>query len=126
MDTTDKPVNEAMLNGVHAVDPDAPASPADAESSSQSDGAAPGEPILTAVHDAVVVSVAGERVMVTDSLVVSVAAGELRAKDTLVIMCTAGAIEGENVLVLLTPARAAIIGAAFGIALALFGRLLRR
>lgn len=122
----DKPKNEAMLNGAHSADPDAPVAPADAESASQSDGESPAEPILTAVHDAVVVSVAGERVMVTDSLVVSVAAGELRAKDTLVIMCTAGAIEGENVLVLLTPARAAIIGAAFGIGLALFGRILRR
>jgi hypothetical protein len=75
------------------------------------------------VHDAAVVSIAGQHVSVADSAVVAVAAGTMEADDSLIVVGAIGSL-GGNARVLFDVPSALAFGAAFGAVFALLVRLL--
>jgi len=120
--TEDDSRSPGSLEPIAAADVDAPT----AGDGATADGPVAAQPTTTRIENAIAGAVAAERVDVSDSLVGAAAAGELRAKDTLILLGAAGSVEGENVRVLLTPPLAVLLGAAFGLTVAVVGKVLGR
>jgi hypothetical protein len=124
-----KMMDSLASDGMPRPDPDSPSdssseSPAVSESASASESPSPSESHPVSPQSSVVGMASGEHLQLADCLVGLVAAERTEATDSMILLAITEDLEGENIHVLLTPKTAAILGAALGLACALFLRLI--